>query len=308
MKIIASNLMKKFGNKIAVEDVSLNILPGQILGLLGPNGAGKSTAIKILSGQIKADAGNILIDDQNFQQIPDSLRSKIGVMPQEIILWDKLSILENLRFTAQIQGMNKQDRDLQIRNLVSGLNLEKELNTLAENLSGGYKRRLNLAISIIHNPSLVFLDEPSPGIDPQSRRFLWDFIYELKKQNKAVVLTDHYLEEAEKLCDYVVIIDEGKVIAKGAVLDLKIKYGAGTLLQVQSDNLNSEKIIALSQAFRDVKFSTKGFSILADDTVEIFEKLIPHLKNLDINTNQIELRQPSLEDIFLILTGKEIRE
>jgi ABC-2 type transport system ATP-binding protein len=308
MQIIATNLMKKFGSKLAVKDVSLKIIPGQILGLLGPNGAGKSTTIKILSGQINAASGNIQIDDQKYLQIPDSLRSKIGVMPQEIILWDKLTVMENLKFTAQIQGMSKQDTDLQIQNLVSGLNLEKEINTLAEHLSGGYKRRLNLAISIIHNPSLVFLDEPSPGIDPQSRRFLWDFIYQLKKQNKAVVLTDHYLEEAEKLCDYVVIIDEGKVIAEGTVPQLKLKYGAGTLLQVNSDNLNSEKIIALTTTFPEVKFSTKGFSVLADDTVEIFEKLIPQLKNLDIHTNQMELRQPSLEDIFLILTGKEIRE
>ena len=192
--------------------------------------------------------------------------------------------------------------------LIEGLNLQGELKTLAKNLSGGYKRRLNLAISIIHNPSLVFLDEPSPGIDPQSRRFLWDFIWSLKKTGKAVVLTDHYLEEAEKLCDYVVIVDEGKVIAEGTVEDLKKKYGNGTLLQVVVESLNSEKILNIQSVFPAAKFSQVGFSVIADDAQTVFEKLLPTLRSANIIATQIELRQPSLEDIFLILTGKEIRE
>lgn len=307
MKIIASNLEKSFGSKKAVDKISLKILPGQILGLLGPNGAGKSTVIKMLSGQLRADGGSIEIDDKNYLQIPEFLRSKIGVMPQEVIVWEKLTIKENLQFTGKIQGMTSNQISEQIKFLVDGLSLSSEINTVAENLSGGYKRRLNLAISIIHDPSLIFLDEPSPGIDPRSRRFLWDFINNLRSQNKAIILTDHYLEEAEKLCDYVVIVDEGQIIAEGTIQSLKAKFGNGTLLHVSSGDLNSEKILQLSSVFPKIKFSTDGFAIMAEDTGQIFEQLMPELKSLDIKTDQIELRQPSLEDIFLILTGKEIR-
>ncbi len=312
MQINARNLSRSFNDgknsKLAVKNVSLQIRQGQILGLLGPNGSGKSTIIKMLSGQITPTSGEIEIEGETFKFVPSNFRSKIGVMPQEIVIWDKLTLHENLLFTGSLQGMSKQQIKENTDILIAGLNLQSELNTLAINLSGGYKRRLNLAISIIHNPSMVFLDEPSPGIDPQSRIFLWDFIKNLKNQNKAVILTDHYLEEAEKLCDYVVIIDDGLIIAEGTVDELKEKYGNGTLLEVKVDSLNSEQILGLELLFPTAIFSEKGFSLLAKNSNFVLQELLPALANLNVQTNNLEMREPSLEDIFLILTGKEIRE
>lgn len=247
MHISCEHLSKTFGNKHAVKDISIDIRPGTILALLGPNGAGKSTTIKMLTGQVKPTSGQIIIDGSSHPSLPEDIRWKLGIMPQEIIIWDDLTIQENLEFSASLYKIKKEEAAKQIAYLIEELKLTPELHTLAKNLSGGYKRRLNLAISVIHNPKVVFLDEPSPGIDAQSRHLLSSFIQHLaKEQNCAVVLTDHYLDEAEKLADYVVIVDHGSIVAEGTMQELKEKH---------SEKQNS-----------------------------------------------------TLEDIFLLLTGKEVRE
>lgn len=225
MNVQVENLTKLYGDKAAIKNISFNIKPGQILGLLGPNGAGKSTTIKILSGQTAPDSGKIFLDGVEYSKIPNNLRGKIGVMPQEVIIWEELNVKENLLFTGRMHDIDKVILNKRVEELIESLNLQSELKTLAKHLSGGFKRRLNLALSIIHEPSLIFLDEPTPGIDPQNRRFLWEFINSLKNnKERSLVLTDHYLDEAEKLCDYVVIIDNGELIAEGTVNQLKEKY------------------------------------------------------------------------------------
>jgi ABC-2 type transport system ATP-binding protein len=308
MHLQAFNLAKSFGQKVAVSDLSLDIIPGQILGLLGPNGAGKSTTIKMLSGQLKPDSGHFLLDGEKYKAIPPTLRGKIGVMPQDIIVWDDLNILENLQFTSTLQGMAKNQATQEIANLIDGLSLKPELNTIAKNLSGGYKRRLNLAISIIHSPSLIFLDEPSPGIDPQSRRFLWNFVRRLKDENRSIVLTDHYLEEAEKLADYIVIVDHGRVIASGTTAELKRKYGNGTFLKVYLNELGEHTTNLIAANFAGAAMTSDGFTLLNPKAVQELPQIMHKLDSLSLHPVQIEIKEPSLEDVFLILTGKEIRE
>jgi ABC-2 type transport system ATP-binding protein len=213
---------------------------------------------------------------------------------------------------ARFRGLSGEALKKAVDELVKGLNLEPELHTQARNLSGGYKRRLNLAVSIVHDPSVVFLDEPSPGIDPQNRRFLWEYIRTLKEAGKAVVLTDHYLEEAEALADYIVIVDEGKVIAEGRNQDLKEKYGNGSIVQVVLDDVETEdEIQDLSvwcrKKYEQVTVHGNEVSFLTEDGVDTLEKVMKQAKKFDISVRDIALKQPTLEDIFLLLTGHEIR-
>lgn len=314
MLIEAKNLTKKFGAKVAVDNINISIKPGLVTAILGPNGAGKSTAIKMLTGQTKPTGGQILIDNQSYDQIPSHFRGKIGIMPQETILWDDLNILENLRFSATMQGMKADKIKQQMDFLIEGLNLQKELKTLAKNLSGGFKRRLNLAISIIHDPEVIFLDEPSPGIDPQNRRFLWDFINSLRASGKySIVLTDHYLEEAEKVSDFVYIIDNGKIIAEGSLDEVKNKHGDELSLRMQLPQ--DVDTLALAKAVESLKkhfVRTQAFdntiSVSADDQVEAIEKSLSILAQYSLKPVNLVLKQSTLEDVFLNLTGREVRD
>jgi ABC-2 type transport system ATP-binding protein len=316
MNVKASNLKKYYGEKAAVNGVNLEIRQGKILGLLGPNGAGKSTIIKILSGQIPPSEGIIEINGKEYPTVPKDLRGEIGVMPQEVILWDELTVEENLYFTAKLQEIPVKKAKERIDELIEGLNLQKELKTYAKNLSGGFKRRLNLAISILHEPSLIFLDEPTPGIDPQNRRFLWEFVKKLRDSGKySIVLTDHYLDEAEQLSDYVVIIDDGKVIAEGTVQELKKTHGNGLLVQVSFDEEETKKeteitqlVNELKQKYKEVDHLENIINILTEEGTSALEEVLKLLSKNKLKANNIGLKEPSLEDIFLILTGKAIRE
>ena len=316
MKFKINNLTKTYGNRTVVEGLNFSIEPGKILGLLGPNGAGKSTTIKMLSGQIKPSKGSIEIDGKEYSHVPNSFRSKIGVMPQELIIWEDLTTKENLYFTATLQGLPRDKAEKQVSYLMNALHLNKETDTIARNLSGGYQRRLNLAISIIHEPTLLFLDEPTPGIDAQSRRFLMDFIQELgSTQNYSIVLTDHYLDEAEKLSDYVVIIDDGSLVAEGTVPELKKKYGDGNILSVDlsSEQMNDlelrDKLMAsFKEPFGDAHIRKQSITSLVDNPVEAIQESVKILDNADVRALNITVKEPTLEDIFLIITGKAIRE
>ena len=326
MKIVAKQLVKKYGSKTVVDDVSLTIVPGKIIGLLGPNGAGKSTTIKILTGQIKPDAGSLEINGEMHEYFPEALRVKLGIMPQDIVIWDSLNILENLQMSANLYELKADVAKNRIDYLIKALKLEPELKTLARDLSGGYKRRLNLAISIIHDPEVIFLDEPTPGIDAQSRHLLMSFVKELADSGEhAIVLTDHYLDEVEKLCDYIVIIDGGKIIAEGSLSKLKAKYGEGNLMKIdlnpddsvqfesekakESSSNELNKISSLLQKeFPDGKINNGIFSVLTKDMLGELQKAVDVLNKEDYPVHNIALSDPSLEDIFLLLTGKEVRE
>lgn len=315
MNIQAKNLSKSFGNKAAVKDLSIDIKEGQVLGLLGPNGAGKSTTIKMLSGQIAPSSGTIVIDGKEYSRVPDTFRGKIGVMPQEVVIWDNLNIEENLLYTATLQEVDNKIARKRADYLIEALHLKKELDTLARDLSGGYKRRLNLAISIIHDPSLLFLDEPTPGIDAQSRRFLMDYIKELADTDDyAIVLTDHYLDEAEKLSDYVVIIDDGGIVAQGTVPQLKKQHGDGSILVVDLDeSLDKKTMDALTQEFKqnfkhEIRRTNHTLATVADDPLKAMQTGIAALNKHNLNALNISVKEPTLEDIFLLLTGREIRE
>lgn len=313
MHIKTQNLSKKYGSKTVVDGVNLDLVPGQILALLGPNGAGKSTTIKMLTGRAKPTSGKILIDDTEYTSFPEKLLSSLGIMPQEIVVWDDLTIRENLDYTASLYKLPKNQADAKIQEIISDLKLTPEINTLAKNLSGGYKRRVNLAISVLHSPKVIFLDEPTPGIDAQSRILLTEYIQKLAdKKEQAIVLTDHYLDQAEKLADYVVIIDGGKIITEGTVSELKAKHSQGNILQIHlnsqdSQSLNKAKEI-FAKHFQNPTLHKQTISILIQDISQNLSKAIDIVKQENMPIFNINVKEPTLEDIFLLLTGKEVRE
>jgi len=316
MKIKASKISKTYGERQVVNSVSLEILPGKILGLLGPNGAGKSTIIKMLTGQLQPDSGSIFIDDIEYKELPESARANLGVMPQDIVIWDDLTVMENLKFSANLYNLDAEKTKTRLDFLIEALKLQPEINTLARNLSGGYKRRLNLAISIVHEPKVIFLDEPTPGIDAQSRYLLMDFIQKLADTGDySIVLTDHYLDEVEKICDYIVIIDHGEIVTEGRLQDLKLKHGNGNLLSVDlnfespSDKAKSDIVgQKLLAHFVNGQIVKGVFAALTSDISGSLKAAVDLISAEQMPLHNISVKEPSLEDIFLLLTGKDVRE
>lgn len=312
MEIIAKNITKEFGNRKVVKGISLKLYPGRIVSLLGPNGAGKSTSIKMITGQLKPTTGNIEIDGEEYKSFPMNKRNNLGIMPQEIIVYDDLNIKENLNFAASIYKIPISESKKRIDKLISELRLTPEINTLARNLSGGYKRRLNLAISIVHDPDTIFLDEPTPGIDAQSRNLLTEYVeYLANKENKSILLTDHYLDEAEKLSDFVSIIDSGEIITEGTVSELKNKHGNGNILEIyineEIGNLNKYLKI-MQKDFPELQIRKEKLITLVEDTKQSLIKAMNAVQKENIPVINLSVKEPSLEDIFLLLTGKDVRE
>lgn len=309
MSIIAKNLKKKYGKKYAVKDISLEIPEGSTVGLLGPNGSGKTTTIKMLTGQITPTSGTVEYDGEPIKKLGKDINGKIGIMPQEVVVWDSLTIEENLDFTGKLFNLDKKTLSKRKSMLIKKLKLNSELKTLARNLSGGYRRRLNLAISIIHNPQVIFLDEPTPGVDPQSRRAMWDFIYEIRESEKhSILLTDHYLDEAEKVCDQIIIIDHGEIIAQGTFTELKKKYAPGKLLKIElKEDVKKSFEKVMKKEFEKIIFEKNTLALNSNTPEKDIPKILKILNERDLEFSDISLKDSSLEDVFLLLTGREIR-
>ncbi len=309
MDVKAKDLTKKYGDKVAVSDISIKMRKGQTVGLLGPNGSGKSTTIKMLTGQINPTAGEIKFDEVDIKQIGHEINSLIGIMPQEIIIWDHLTVVENLNYSGKLYGLSTKKLKERTDFLLKKLHLESEANTVAKKLSGGYKRRLHLAISIVHDPKVIFLDEPTPGIDPQSRRALWDFVDELKQSGEySILLTDHYLDEAEKVCDYIIIIDEGKLVTEGNMKELKKEHGNGKFITIDLVKSNDLFIKAILSKFDKAVVHNEKVSIPTGKPEKDIPVLLQHTQEYKVEFDDISIKEPSLEDIFLLLTGKEVRK
>lgn len=314
MRIEAEGLGKTFGDKVAVQNLNIKIEPGKIIGLLGPNGAGKTTTVRILSGQIEPDEGTLWINGRKYPALPPRLRAEVGVMPQDVVVWDDLTVKENLIFSAQLQGLNNRRSKARAKELLLDLHLSAEAKVLARHLSGGYRRRLSMANSIVHNPRVIFLDEPTPGVDAQTRLFLRSYIKSLSATHeRAVILTDHYIEEVEELSDYVIIIDQGKVIADGTVSEIKNKYGAEGILMVEIDPQKTGPQLQaalehLGRLHTNVKSYEKMIVAHTANNPKVISKSLDIMNKHNLNPGTVSLKETTLEDIFLSLTGREIRE
>lgn len=303
------NISKSFGDIKALNDVSLEIEKGEIFGLLGPNGAGKSTSINIISTVLKADEGETLIDGEKLSEKPSSCKMKIGVVPQEISLYENLTAYENLYFWGELYNIDKKLLKDEIDKTLQLVGLYDRKDSLVSEYSGGMKRRINIAASLLHKPKVLLMDEPTVGIDPQSRNRIFEVVEQLNKEGMTIIYTTHYMEEAERLCDRIAIIDLGKIVATGTLQELKEIGNASDILTINTDKSTKE----LEKNFQipkvqDMQFVDHKIIIQCKNISSDISRIISEFHNQNIHITGIESKTASLETVFLNLTGKQLRD
>ena len=298
----ADSLFKKYGNIIAVDNISFEIYRGEIFGFLGPNGAGKTTTIKMMSGLLKPDRGHVTIDSH------DQSRS-IGICPQHIVIWENLTCYEQILYMGRMYNMSASEARKKGQELFEALGLSGIKNRLAKKLSGGMQRRLNIALALIHSPEIVFLDEPQAGLDPQSRVLVRDYIRSIKNKT-TIVLTTHDMEEAEKLSDRICIIDKGKVLVTDTADELKKMSGYEDVIEVDvAGDVFREFIPYLDPALTsNMSVSGNTVSLSIKNPQSTFDNVLSVVRDRNLKVNGLRLRKNSLEDVFINLTGRSIRE
>jgi len=291
------DLTKRYGELVAVDGLDLEIAKGETFGLLGPNGAGKSTTIRMALGVTKPDAGTIDIAGKGPPTDP-AVRALIGYAPQELALYEELTATENLRFFGRLQGLRGRRLEERTRWALAFAALEDRKRDRVSTYSGGMKRRLNLACAAIHDPDLLLLDEPTVGVDPQSRNHLFDTIEQLGNAGKTIVYTTHYMEEAERLCRRVAIVDHGRMLACDTVDALIAEHAGQSVVEAELDGPETEAVAALG-AVRDgmLRFEAKDAS-----------EGVARLAAASITYRALHVRRPDLENVFLELTGRRLRD
>ncbi|MHB8840734.1 MAG: ABC transporter ATP-binding protein [Candidatus Aquicultor sp.] len=303
--ITADNLVKRFNGLTAVDGISLRIRRSEIFGFLGPNGAGKTTTIKMIYGMSPPTSGGLTVLGLDVREDIRKIKARIGVVPQETNLDNELSVLENLEIYANYFGIPKNTARERAMDLLQFIHLEERTKTMVDALSGGMKRRLLLARALLNEPELLILDEPTTGLDPQARHLIWDKLRSLKEQHVAMVLTTHYMDEAAQLCDRVVIMDQGKIIAEGPPMGLVEKYVSREALEVRVTP-------GLAQAAIDI-IGPKSDSYEAQDEELVFfansaDELLKVAEQAGLKLDYVLLRRSTLEDVFLKLTGRRLRD
>jgi len=308
--IIAQNITKDFDGFKAVDGLSLQVKKGEVFGFLGPNGAGKTTFINIMVGLLKPTSGKILINGADVQEIDKEL---IGICPQELVLWDHLTCKESLKLMGDMYEVPKKLLKSRVDKLLKDLLLTDKADTVVTKLSGGMKRRLNLALALVHEPEIVVLDEPSEGLDPQSRRVLWNYIKSLRDdEGKTVILTTHLMDEADKLSDRVAIIDHGQLIRLDTTENLKKEIGEGDVVEMKlsKPQMNMKVIESLKniQQIISVLEVDGVINLRAMDAVGKLPQIMDKVESTGVQISDLSVRQNTLEDVFIELTGSSLRE
>ncbi|MDH5704699.1 MAG: ATP-binding cassette domain-containing protein [Candidatus Aminicenantes bacterium] len=308
--IKVEDLTKSFNGLAAVDHISFTVRSGELFGLLGPNGAGKTTTINMLSTLLKSTSGYGEVAGHDISKSKDDIRRSIGVVFQEPALDIKLTGKENLEFHAMMYGLKKKERKERVEEVLKLVELTEKKDVLVENFSGGMKRRLEIARGLIHKPEVLFLDEPTLGLDAQTRHHIWDYIKKLNKEGGVtIILTTHYMEEADFLCDRIAIMDRGKFVAMDIPARLKDILG-GDVVSMEIEG-KADALIDRINSLEWVKNMTRHNETLSL-TMEKGERRIPQLINVarenGVNVTCVHLRKPSLEDVFLHFTGRTIRE
>jgi len=304
--IVVKDLHKSFGKLKVLEGVNLTVETGNVFALLGPNGAGKTTIVRVLSTLLKADSGTIKVNGFDVHESPAKVREVIGLTGQYAAVDEYLSGRENLEMMGRLYRLSKQDAAKRAQQLLEQFDLVKAADRIAKNYSGGMRRRLDLAASLIATPPILFLDEPTTGLDPRSRIAMWDIIKNLVAQGTTILLTTQYLEEADLLADKIVVIDGGKVIAEGTADQLKQKVGNERLELTISEksNFSKAKQIVDGEALQ-VDEDQRKLSIANNGGATQVKNLLIELEKAKITVETLALHKPTLDDVFLTLTGKQ---
>jgi ABC-2 type transport system ATP-binding protein len=311
MKAISvTNLRKTFGDFVAVEDVSFEAEQGEILSLLGPNGAGKSTSISIISGLYPPTSGEAAIMGHSIIKEPEAAKTHLGVVPQDIALYPDLSARENLLFWGKMYGLRGAPLKSRVDEVLEIIGLADRQKDHIEKFSGGMKRRVNIGAALLHQPNVIIMDEPTVGIDPQSRRHILDNVKELNQKGMTVLYTTHYMEEAAELSDHIAIMDKGRIIAYGTHAELIQLVGEKTRLDINV-NTDASRILPSWEKTEGVASidSTDGKIIaLVDDSNTVLPRMFEAAAQAQVRITSVDIQEPNLEMVFLHLTGRALRD
>lgn len=301
---------KSFGNNAAVKAVSFEIEKGETYGLLGPNGAGKTTTIAMICGLLEHDAGIVRIDGERMSTNSVGLKRRIGYVPQELAVYPDLTAHENMTFFARLYDLPKREAKTRIGEVLETIGLADRADDLVSTYSGGMKRRLNVGLGLIHRPKLLVLDEPTVGVDPQSRNAILESVARLSDEGMAVLYTTHYMEEAERLCDRVGIIDSGELRAEGTRRELVSLVGEHDRVHIVATGNLEAGVAAVKElgAVREATRSSEAIDLIVDEARNVLPDLFSVLSGSGVSIMSIDVHEPDLEAVFLHLTGKGLRD
>ncbi|CAH0120490.1 MULTISPECIES: ABC transporter ATP-binding protein [unclassified Paenibacillus] len=299
-----SNLRKSYAKKQALQDVTFSLKAGTSFGFLGPNGAGKSTTMKILTGIVKADGGSARLFGREMTENPDAVSRYIGYVPQEITLYEKLSAYDNLEFFGQTYGIRGNELKRRIYDVLERTGLSERAKQEVQTFSGGMKRRINIAAALLHRPKLLILDEPTVGIDPQSRNHIFDLIRELNREGVTIIYSTHYMEEVEALCDEVAIMDQGSVKAIGPLGELLERYGRKAIYLEAAGLSEPPHDPDVFHAHKE----GSGWVLETERVGTVMQRLLGQASQQRWDVKQLEVVRPSLESVFLRVTGTALRD
>jgi len=308
--IQVKEISKSFGEIQALKGISFSIKKGEIFGLLGPNGAGKSTTINILNTLLKADSGEIVIDGLMTSQYQDECKIKLGVVPQEIALYEELSAFDNLMFWGSLYNISKSELKQRANKTLDLVGLSDRKNDTIKTYSGGMKRRINIASALLHNPMVLLMDEPTVGVDPQSRNRIFEVIEKLNSEGMTIIYTTHYMEEAERLCDSIAIIDEGEIAASGTLNELRTISKVKDILTIKLTNLESIDVSSLESSMTLIENNrtSNTLKIECQDIGLQISSILSGIQGKGGIIESIDTQKANLETIFLKLTGKQLRD
>ena len=308
--LVAQDLKKSFGDLEAVKGVSLQVARGEVFGLLGPNGAGKTTTISMLIGLLEPTGGQIAVDGLDLKTHTNEVKAKMGFVPQEMALYMTLSARQNLMFFGRIYGLKGKELRQRVDEVLEMIGLTERADDVVEKYSGGMKRRVNIGAGLLHKPEILFLDEPTVGVDPQSRNAIFESVEALNRAGMSVIYTTHYMEEAQRLCHRVAIVDEGKLIALDTPTALIRSLGGGVVMLGVAEGAPDDLTERIAQ-IPAVKSASRSDGQLKIETQRLQEGLMGALEitnQLDVRITSLEILEPNLESVFLNLTGKKLRQ
>ncbi|TAH62050.1 MAG: ABC transporter ATP-binding protein [Gottschalkiaceae bacterium] len=305
-----TNISKKYKEIKAVDEISFEIKAGEVFGLLGPNGAGKSTTISMISTLIKPDNGDIVYNGESIIKKPKAIQNKLGVVPQEIALYPTLTGYDNLKFWGRAYGLKGKLLKERIEEVADIIGLKDRLRDRVDKYSGGMKRRINIGAALLHKPEILIMDEPTVGIDPQSRNHILDTVLQLNKEGMTIIYTSHYMEEVEYLCTRVSIMDKGKIIATGNKDELVNIIKGKKKTKIVFDNLNEELLGRLKgiDYIVNVEVMDNEVTLTTENGKDIFVDIISKVSSANSNILSVDIQKPNLESVFLHLTGRALRD
>jgi len=304
------NLYKSFNHVKAVEGVSFEVSRGQVFGLLGPNGAGKSTTISVISTLLEPDSGDVFLDGKSILSNPEIIRKNLGVVPQDIALYPTLSGYENLSFWGSVYGLRGAELKKRIAEVSDVIGLNGRLKDRVDKYSGGMKRRINIGAALLHKPEILIMDEPTVGIDPQSRNHILDTVLELNRQGMTIIYTSHYMEEVEYLCNEICIMDEGKIIASGNKQELIDLVKEKTQINIKLNTMNNSVLSALKEikGVYEARLNEDMIVLFVSGSTALTAEIIAKITENGWLIESIDVKKPNLEAVFLHLTGKALRD